>query len=127
MADRKNKHLLEVAWSILFSTKVSKYLWGEAILIATYLINRMPTRVLKFQTPFQLFKNSFPTSRVSTDLPLKIFGCIAFVHVHNQNRGKLEPRAKKCVFVGYFPTSKGHKCFDPISKKLFVTMDVTFF
>ena len=30
-------------------------------------------------------------------------------------------------FVGYAPTQKGYKCFDPISKKLFVTMDVTFF
>jgi hypothetical protein len=31
------------------------------------------------------------------------------------------------VFVGYAPTQKGYKCFEPISKKMFVTMDVTFF
>ena len=29
--------------------------------------------------------------------------------------------------VGYAPTQKGYKCFEPISKKMFVTMDVTFF
>lgn len=49
--ERKNKHLLEVARSLMFTTKVLKYLWGDAILTATYLINRMPSRVLKFQTP----------------------------------------------------------------------------
>ncbi|KAK2968930.1 hypothetical protein RJ640_013461 [Escallonia rubra] len=58
---------------------------------------------------------------------MSIFGCSAFIHVHDQNRGKLDPRARKCVFVGYAPTQKGYKCYDPCSKKMFVTMDVTFF
>jgi hypothetical protein len=104
---------------------VPKYLWGEAILTAAFLINRMPSRVLNFQTPINIFKKNFPTSRLIAEIPLKVFGCTAFVHNHNY--GKLEPRARKCVFVGYSPTQKGYKCFDPISKKNFVTMDVTFF
>ena len=32
VAERKNKHLLEVARALLFSQNVSNYLWGEAIL-----------------------------------------------------------------------------------------------
>ena len=32
----------------------------------------------------------------------------------------------KCIFVGYSSTQKGYKCWDPIGKKLFVSMDVTF-
>jgi len=32
IAERKNRHLLEVARALLYSTKVSKYLWGEAVL-----------------------------------------------------------------------------------------------
>lgn len=60
-------------------------------------------------------------------MPIKHFGCTVFVHNTDQNRSKLDPRAKKCVFVGYAPTKKGYKCYDPISKKLFVSMDVTFF
>lgn len=126
VAERKNRHLLEVARALLFSSKVPNYLWGEAVLTAAYLINRMPSKVLNFQTPINTFKECFPSTRVSTDLTLKIFGCIAFVHEH-KNVGKLEPRAIKCVFVGYSPTQKGYKCFDPKNKKMFVTMDVTFF
>ena len=127
MAKRKNKHLLEVARALLFTNKVPKYLWGEAVLTATYLINRTPNKVLSFETPFDVFHKFYPTNRLSSSLPLKIFGCTAFVHIHSHNRGKLEPRATKCVFVGYAPTQKGYKCFEPISKKMFVTMDVTFF
>jgi len=127
VAERKNKHLLEVTRSLTLSNNVPKYLWGEAVLTSTYLINRMPSKILKFQTPLNCFKEHFPSSRLSHDLPLKVFGCTAFVHVHDINRGKLDPRARKCVFVGYPSTQKGYKCFDPISKFFFISMDVTFF
>ncbi|CAJ2656182.1 unnamed protein product [Trifolium pratense] len=126
VAERKNRHLLEVARALLFASKVPNYLWGEAVLTAAYLINRVPSKVLNFKTPIHIFKECFPNDRVSNDLTLKIFGCTAFVHEH-KNISKLEPRAIKCVFVGYSPTQKGYKCFDPKNQKMFVTMDVTFF
>ena len=47
----KNRHLLEVARVIKFNTGVPKHFWGETVLTATYLINRMPSRVLDFKTP----------------------------------------------------------------------------
>ena len=40
--------------------------------------------------------------------------------------GKLDPRALRCVFVGYFSTNKGYKCFHPPTEKIFVSADVTF-
>lgn len=125
VAENKNMHLLEATRSLIFSTKIPKYLWGESINTAIYLLDKMPTEVLKFQIP--VFKSCFPNSKLISDLPLKIFCCVAFVHIHNHNRGKLDPKAKKCIFVGYSPTQIGHKCFDPISKKYFVTTKVTFF
>ena len=39
VAKRKNRHILEVARSLMFSTHVPKQFWGEAILTTTYLIN----------------------------------------------------------------------------------------
>lgn len=117
VAERKNKHLIEVAGSLIFKTKVPKYLWGEVILIATYLINQMPSKVFQFQTPSDFFLKCFPTSRISINIPLKIFGCTAFVHIYNHNCEKLDPRARNFVFVCYCPTQKGYKCLDPILKK----------
>ena len=116
-----------MARALLFTNHVPKYLWDEAILNATYLINRMPSKILHFQTPINVFYKNFPTSRISADLPIKIFGCTVFVHNHDKNHGKFDLKARKCVFLSYAPAQKGYKCFDPTSRKLFVTMDVSFF
>ncbi|RVW20929.1 Retrovirus-related Pol polyprotein from transposon TNT 1-94 [Vitis vinifera] len=90
--------------------------------------NRMPSRVLTFQSPRQLFLKQFPYTRAaSSDLPLKVFGCTAFVHVYPQNRSKFAPRANKCIFLGYSPTQKGYKCYSPTNKRFYTTMDVSFF
>ena len=97
---RKNKHLLEVARCLMSSSNVPKFYWGEAILTAAYLINRMPSRVLDFQCPSQVL-HSFPHTRfVSSDLPPKIFGCTTFIHVYPQYRSKLDPRCLECIFLG---------------------------
>ena len=55
--------------------------------------------------------------------------CLAvwlFVHLHKQQKSKLEPWALRCVFVGYASNKKGYRCHHPPTKKLFVTMDVAF-
>ena len=62
IAERKNCHLLEVARVLMISMNVPKYFWGESVLIACYLINRMPTRVLNYNTPLQTLKKTFPTN-----------------------------------------------------------------
>jgi len=59
VAERKNRHLAEVARSLLFTMNVLKYLWGEAILTAAYLINRMPSSVLNFKTPIECLPSHF--------------------------------------------------------------------
>ena len=51
----------------------------------------MSSRILNFQTPLKMFKECFPKSQLISDLPLKVFGCVAFVHVHNHSHSKLDP------------------------------------
>ena len=104
VAERKNRHLLDVTRALMISARMPHSFWGDAILTSAYLINRMPKRVLSFETPIHCLQQSFPTTRLSPNLPLRVFGCTAFVHVHSHHRTKLDPRAIKCVFLGYSPT-----------------------
>ena len=79
----------------------------------------MPLRALNYQSPLETLKG-----QNTYTVPPKVFGCVCFVHI--KDAGKLDPRALRCVFIGYSPTQKGYKCFHPPSRKYFVSMDVTF-
>ncbi|PON70008.1 LOW QUALITY PROTEIN: hypothetical protein PanWU01x14_084720 [Parasponia andersonii] len=76
----------------MFATNVPKH-FGEAILTSTYLINRMPSRVLQFKTPYDVLGKAFLSSRLFSSIPFRIFGCFVFVHVYSHNRSKLDPKA----------------------------------
>lgn len=106
---------------------VPKIFWGDAILTTTYLVNRMPFRVLQFQTPCQVFQNSYPSSCLISSIPLKIFGCSSFVHIPQQFESKLDPKAIKCIFLSYAPMQKEYRCYSPLTKKFYHSMDVTIF
>ena len=61
----------------------------------------MSSRALKFQTPLSVLKSFFPNARIFSKLDLRVFGCSIYVHLHDVNRSKLDPRSCKCVFLGY--------------------------
>ena len=105
--------------------QVPKRFWGDAILTTTFLINRMPSRVLQFKTPLHTLSqyHSLPSL---LNIPSKVFGCTCYIHVYQHQRGKMDPRARKCLFVGYSATQKGYQCYHPPSGKVFVSIDVTF-
>ncbi|KAJ9535774.1 hypothetical protein OSB04_un001074 [Centaurea solstitialis] len=99
--------------------------WGEAAATATYLINRVPSSSIDFQTPLQALTTTV-VAPIVPELPLRVFGCIAFVHLYKHQRSKLNPRALRCVFVGYDNNKKGYRCYHPSTKHMYVTMDVVF-
>ena len=45
-AERKHRHLLDTARSLLLSASVPAPFWGEAVFTAAFLLNRMPTPLL---------------------------------------------------------------------------------
>ena len=106
VAERKNRHLLEVTRSLMLATNVPKQFWGEVVLSATYLINRVPSSVLNFNTPHTVLQTTYPTSKILTSIPLKVFGCSAFVHNLDPHRSKLDPKSIKSIFLGYSSFSK---------------------
>jgi transposase InsO family protein len=124
-AERKNRHILEVARALCFAMHVPKRFWADAVMTATFLINRMPARAIDYQTPFRMLSQFYSIPSALNICP-RVFGCVCYIHVHSHQRDKLDPRALKCVFLGYSDSQKGYKCYHPPTMKYFVTMDVQF-
>ena len=47
VVERKNRYLLETAWTLLFLRHVPKHFWADAVSTVCFLINWMPSSVLK--------------------------------------------------------------------------------
>ena len=99
--------------------------WTDVVTTTVYLINRMPSKVLEFKTPLQTFSTFVPLPTIQM-LPPRVFGCVAFVHLHKNQRTKLDPCVVRCLFLGYGAHQKGYRCYDPTTRRMYVTMDVTF-
>lgn len=120
VAERMNRTLIERVRCILSHSGLGKKFWAEAASTACYLVNRSPHSSLDGKIPEEVWSgNQVEYSN------LKIFGCLAYVHVTD---GKLDPRAKKCIFIGYPSGVKGYRlwCPDPNSKRIIISRDVTF-
>ena len=126
VAERKNGHLIKTTQALLFQGNVPKSYWGEAVLTATYMINRILSQVLDNKSPVEILKSFYPHFKTSNGLTPRVFRRTTFVHVHSQHRDKLDPRAIKCVLLGYSSIKKGYKCYNPLARKFYISVDVTF-
>ena len=86
-----------------------------------YIVNRTPIAIVHNMTPEEKFIGIKPNVG-----HLKMFGCMAYVRVLDELRTKLDPKAKKCVFVGYSLEQKGYKCYNIVTCQVRVSRDVVF-
>ncbi|TYK04853.1 copia-type polyprotein [Cucumis melo var. makuwa] len=121
VVERKNRTILNMARSMLKCKKMPKEFWAQAVECAAYLSNCSPTRSLWNKTPQQAW-----TGRNPSIGHLRVFRCMAYAHIPNQKRSKLDDKSEKYVFVGYDASSKYYKLYNPVTKKTIVSRDVVF-
>ena len=122
VAERMNRTLCEAARAMLFNAKLPKQYWAEAVSTAAYIKNRLPTRVLKDEiTPYQKWYGRKPNIN-----HLRVFGSMAYAHIPQKLRQKLDSKCVKLRFVGYSMESKAYRLLDESSNKILVRRDVTF-
>ena len=114
VAERKHRHLLDMVRTLLLAMRVPQYLWCDAVLTATYLVNCLPSAALGGAIPLQRLT---PAADIFS-LPPRVFGCTTFVQDHTPGLSKLAPRAQKGVFVGYSRTQKATVCTSPIGASM---------
>lgn len=120
VAERKNRSLQEMEICLLADANMTKLYWGEAVMTAAYLQNRLPSRVVK-RTPFELW-----TGRKSDIGHFRVFGCEAYVHIPDVKRSKLDQKAVKLRFVGYSEDHKGYRFLDQTTNRITVSRDARF-
>ena len=122
VVERKNRHLPETARALLFQMKVPKQFWADAISTACFFINRMPSTVLNDQIPYSIL---FPKKSLFPVEP-RIFGSTCYVRDVRPSVTKQDPKALKCVFLGYSRFQKGYRCFSLDLNKYVVSTNVVF-
>ncbi|GJT58683.1 gag-pol polyprotein [Tanacetum coccineum] len=60
VAERKHRHIVETTRSFLLSADVPSVFWGEVVLTATYVINRIPTAHNSGLSPFEKLYGTLP-------------------------------------------------------------------
>lgn len=86
---------------------------------ATHLKNLIPTSECGEKTPLERW-----TGRKPTICYLKTFGCLAFYYVPKIERSKLNPVARRGIFVGYSQDSKGYRIYDHVKRKTVIARTV---
>lgn len=100
----KNRHLEVAPWC---SPLMYLNFFGGSSFDHCLLINRMTSRLLNFQTRYELLLKFYPYTPFIHALSEKVFGCTTFFHISTHNRSKLDLKALKCVFIGYSSYKKG--------------------
>jgi len=121
VAERKNRTIMNMVRSMLTEKKLPKIFWPEGVNWSVHVLNRSPTFAVKNITPEEAWSTIKPSVSY-----FRIFGCIAYVHIPDSKRTKLDNKSLKCVLLGVSEESKAYRLFDPISKKIIISRDVKF-
>ena len=95
--------------------------WVEVVGTTIYIMNRCLTESVKKNVPQESW-----TCMNHSVFHLKVFGCVAYAHVLDELRKKLDKKGHKCIFVGYFDDTKTYKMYDHVARKVIISRDVQF-
>ena len=122
VAEWMNRTLMESALSVMAHAGLPEKFWAEAVESAAYIRNRMPTTAINGnKVPLEVW-----SGKKADVSHLKVFGYIAYTHVPDALRNKLDNKAVKFQFVGYSTQSKGYRVLDEKTSQVYTRWDVIF-
>ena len=106
---------------MLVEKKVPRKFWPEEVNWTIPILNKSPTLAVRDKTPEEAWSNIKPSVE-----HFKVFGCIGYVHNHDQKRRKLDDKSVRCVHLGLSSESKAYKMYNPVTKRIMVSRGVKF-
>ena len=107
--------------SMLKEKNLPNEYWAEAANCAAYILNRCQTKAVMNRVLEEAWSGI--KQGVSH---MRLFGCVAYAHIPDQLRKKLESKRKKCIFIGYSEESKAYRLYNPSTNKFVISRDVQF-
>jgi len=89
--------------AMLISSNALDNLWGEALLTACFLQNRIPYKKTG-KTPYELWKGFQPNLKY-----LRVWGCLAKVMLPNLKKSKISSKTFDCLFLDYVEHSAAYR------------------
>ena len=121
VAERMNRTLAERIRAMLRTAGISNSFWAEAAKAACYVINRSPSIAIELKTAMEMW-----TGKPADYSNLHSFGCPVYVMYNAQERTKLDPKSRRCIFLGYADGVKGYRLWDINTHKVVINKDVIF-
>jgi hypothetical protein len=123
VSERHNWTLLSTMRSLLAASRLSEFLWGEALKTACYMRNRSSHSSLPDKrSPLQAWSGRLP--KIDGMHP---FGCMVTVlNLEKELHDKLKPRGKIGKFLGYPDSTTGYQVLLETGK-LVTSSDVIFY
>ena len=121
VAETLNRTLVKSVRSMLSDAQLPHKFWAEALSAVVFLRNRSSTSTVPGMTPFQAWSGKKPSVN-----NLIVYGCTAYSHIPKDETRKLNPKARRCIFLGYGDVTKGYRLFDPIKARMTHSRDVVF-
>ena len=115
-----NRTLLKKVQCMLSNAGSGKEFLDKVVTYACHLINRLPSTAIEDKIPLEVW---FGQPVFDYD-SLHVFSYTTYFHV---KESKLDPRAKKSIFLGFSLGIKGYRLWCPSSKKIASTKDLTFY
>jgi len=107
--------------SMLKAKHLPNEYWAEAANCAVYILNRCPTKAVMNKVPEEAW-----SGRKQRGTHMRVFGWLAYAHIPEKLRKKLDSKGEKCIFLGYCEESKGYRLYKPSTKKFMISRDVQF-
>jgi len=90
-----------MARSILQSKNLHNIYCVVAVRKIVYNLNWSLTSSLEGITPYEAWYDNKPNIK-----HFRVFGCIAYAHIHDENRRKLDPNSEGYIFLSYCKQTK---------------------